>query len=786
MIRLHKHALMCLLGLVLVLMPPMVFSLGLGELRVHSKLNEPLAAEIPLIDIKAIEQSDIVASLADDQAYAKEGLELVGWVNQIQFQITKDKNEKIVIKLSTSQPIKDPFADLLVQVAWPNGKLVRAYALLLDPPTISNKKAQFKSQLSAISNEHELLPKTKKKQSVNRIYKNVKFQEKYSPGEGETLWGIARELVKESPFTVHQAIMVIVQKNPGAFTNGNINTIKHGAVLDLPSQDELSTSSSENAKHFVDRKMQPGQSTMTDGVQHTPTVQDPQSAQNVLNAQNIQNNQNAEKPLKLVSPLEEDSEINQSLLAPKGKNDVHVPTTPEGASQRLTLAEETLDTLKRTNQNLQSQNDSLAELLAAKEAELNRIRQTVEKSPYANMSKPTETFQGHENPEENVKKEALPSSTKAISQRQKQASSKNPTPHVEKITSEKSGAKNLIFTLFIIAFIFSLIGWIWYSRYYLYKLYQKLKISFPGKTIESQPVDIPQDKDIQSYSFQLDLDKAISAIDTQEKKIAKTQGPFNIDEQQQEDLQKKFQNLLEDAEIYIAYERYHQAEAILQEIINHSNMKDPTYWEAYLKLLELYVLTEKYAEYKKWYASIPVELKDLAPKVWSKINLLQDKVQSEMALHPPSASKNTVELVKNPVVEEELVLEEPKDAAVEEKLTLAPPQKGPAVEEKLTLAPPLKGPVIEEKITLKPLEEPTEQERVPKPAVQEALSLELTPPKLALVKEDEIQAQISLAKAYIEVGDNESANEILQKHLTQATPAQQEEIQKLLQQINQK
>jgi len=149
----------CLSSLVFAALPGAVQSITVGEIHLQSHLNEPLAAEIALGDLGNTLPSDIVLEAADPAAYANAGMEIPVWLNSIQFYVENDPETGLPkIYLKTFQAITDPFVDLIVQVSWPDGKLVKGYTLLLDPPakptvTVRKKKSLRKPAVVSPSSE---------------------------------------------------------------------------------------------------------------------------------------------------------------------------------------------------------------------------------------------------------------------------------------------------------------------------------------------------------------------------------------------------------------------------------------------------------------------------------------------------------------------------------------------------------------------------------------------------------------------------------------------------------
>ncbi len=107
---------------------------GLGKLSVTSALGQPLAAEIELFAADKAELESLSATLASDQAFRDAHVDFAPVLSTLRFTVVKKPNGKAVLKVSSSRPVNDPFIDMLVELNWASGRLVREYTMLLDPP----------------------------------------------------------------------------------------------------------------------------------------------------------------------------------------------------------------------------------------------------------------------------------------------------------------------------------------------------------------------------------------------------------------------------------------------------------------------------------------------------------------------------------------------------------------------------------------------------------------------------------------------------------------------------
>jgi pilus assembly protein FimV len=125
----------CTLGLLLSLaLPAVSHALGLGRIKVHSALNEPLSAEIEFTSVTDKELKGLTAALATRAEFESAGVERLPYLSVIKFAVAKKLDGRYILQLTTDQQVDEPFLHLLLQVEWPGGRLVREYSALIDPP----------------------------------------------------------------------------------------------------------------------------------------------------------------------------------------------------------------------------------------------------------------------------------------------------------------------------------------------------------------------------------------------------------------------------------------------------------------------------------------------------------------------------------------------------------------------------------------------------------------------------------------------------------------------------
>ncbi|HET7299325.1 MAG TPA: fimbrial protein FimV, partial [Oleiagrimonas sp.] len=133
----------------LALASSQAMALDLGQIQVKSALDRPLVAEIPLHPDYPGEADHVQVSLAPAAAFASAGISRADLKVPLTFTVVTHDNGQKFIRVTSTQPVREPYLDFLIQVTWPKGKMLREYTVLLDPLSSS---ATFSSATPASTN----------------------------------------------------------------------------------------------------------------------------------------------------------------------------------------------------------------------------------------------------------------------------------------------------------------------------------------------------------------------------------------------------------------------------------------------------------------------------------------------------------------------------------------------------------------------------------------------------------------------------------------------------------
>lgn len=248
-----KLRFLSLIGLLLSLWMTGVHALGVGEIELNSHLNQKLAAEIPLLDASGLRADEVLVSLGSSEDFERAGVERFYYLTDLRFEVFIDGRGPR-IRVTSRQPVTEPYLNFIVEVLWPNGRMLKEFTLLLDPPTyeaaVSRPQtdgptstrvapAPDRPLQEAASEESSFpaVPTSSYTRPAGAAPPSVPPSDGVST-TGQTLWGIAERYNPDASLTVGQYMLAIQRRNPDAFIRENINLMKGGVRLQMPGADE--------------------------------------------------------------------------------------------------------------------------------------------------------------------------------------------------------------------------------------------------------------------------------------------------------------------------------------------------------------------------------------------------------------------------------------------------------------------------------------------------------------------------------------------------------------------
>jgi len=385
----------------LLLLPLVGNALQLGKIVVTSSQGQPLNAEIEMMLTPGEDLSKLKTSLATKESYESQGIERLAIHNNISVELQKNEKGQTILKLKSTQPVPDPFLDLLIQVDSAKGRNYREYTVLLDPP----ETPIIQQEKIVAIDKAEPLPMNDKKEVKESVDKNkitfekenknnLKPLEKNKPADlssksitvkpADTIYKIAREN-KIPGITTEQMVVGIFNLNELAFTNKNINGLEVGQKIALPTKDDFMNLT--HAKAMAEIKIQSSQwnkySTKTaEAVANSPKVISTTPEAPLTPATIIQNQPASSAPrIKLTGDTltnnKNSKEIIQKELNQINDDKTALEKNIKDAEQKIILLEKELADAKKI---LTISNQALFDL-QEKSKQVNQTKDSTTKAP---------------------------------------------------------------------------------------------------------------------------------------------------------------------------------------------------------------------------------------------------------------------------------------------------------------------------------------------------------------------------------------------------------------------
>ena len=228
---------------------------GLGKLTVLSGLGQPLRAEIELSTSSGEDPSSMSVKLASPEAFRSANIEFNPSLLSLRFTV-ENRGGRQVIRVNSTQPVNEPFVDMLLELSWNNGRLVREYTFLLDPPELrSTQPAQVAAAPAARSrSQTAATPAAPAAAATDAAPARAASAEEnpsnYRVRRGDTLGRIAGR-VKPADISLDMMLVALYRANPDAFIGNNMNRLKSGQILSVPDAGAIKGGASEGEARGV-------------------------------------------------------------------------------------------------------------------------------------------------------------------------------------------------------------------------------------------------------------------------------------------------------------------------------------------------------------------------------------------------------------------------------------------------------------------------------------------------------------------------------------------------------
>ncbi len=247
-------------------------ALTLGRLSVLSFLGQPLVAEIEVPEISPEESNSLRVVIANAEAFKSAGLDYSAVVAELRVTGKRRADGRAILEVRGSQAITAPFVDLVLEITWNAGRMLRDYTVLLDPPATPNQAlvvpAPTLPMLSSSSTpvaqagpvvttpaegftvKTQVIESELRAKPASAIKPKPNGRDRLKIKKGDTAAAIA-EANKPEGVSLDQMLVAMLRSNPQAFVDGNVNRLKAGVVMEMPTAEEATATKALEAKNNI-------------------------------------------------------------------------------------------------------------------------------------------------------------------------------------------------------------------------------------------------------------------------------------------------------------------------------------------------------------------------------------------------------------------------------------------------------------------------------------------------------------------------------------------------------
>jgi len=658
------------------------FALGIGGIKLNSTLDQPLDANIELLGVSSDELPEIEIKLASIAIYERMGIERNTLIEQLVFKVQEQDDGKHVIHISTNRSVTEPFLNFLIEVNWRNGRLLREFTVLLDPPVLLEEEAapvdapetelppSFSVTTQTDEEAETLAPMVEAPKAEEAVEETEEFVEaesaeeevaeenesspamdssregtstssnssgtlatEYTVQKNDQLWKIAQDLRPQN-VSVEQMMLALQRENPEAFFGDTVSQLKAGAVLrvndtsalDMVTVSEAITEITRQHHEWLayKRERQARNAVAADSADTQITEEESFGSDSSEFIADIPEEDSS--LLKLVSPIDEQADSAQTNAALEaGESEL------ASLNVELSMASEDIEAKRRENEDLRTR-------LAALQDQMNKAKNLIE-------LKDNELNQFDTGVEDETISQILPSVELDVESELSTTADVAPPVTPEFDEPEQETAPNLwedpitIGTAAGVGLLLLLIVMVMRrKRKEAQDEYESEAIDYEDNSLEELFADPEKSNDeTQIIKFN------DSYTDTEKEESDVSLEPLtelNFESNENELLENKEPLLdpIAEADVYLTYEKYDKAEVLLNDAIQ----AEPGRQELKLKLLEVYALSHNVDAFNNaaeiLYASVSGD--DQNP-IWQQAIVLALEIGSGSPLFSSSQSAAT-------------------------------------------------------------------------------------------------------------------------------------------------
>ena len=594
-----------------LLVPASAYSLGIGDIKLHSALNQRLDAEIALLLSSGETVADVKVNLASPEKFDEAGVPWSYFLSKIKFTAVTQANGSTVVKLSSKEALREPFLDFLLEVSWATGSLYREFTVLVDPPvaytqsTIPVIQKPQQIDTSAVISAEKVSARA---QQGSRATVNMDGLTKKS----DSLWGVAKKTNVHDDVSIEQMMLAIYEANPKAFYKKNVNALMAGKRLDIPERQAILKLSKKQALAAYRQQDNEWRGRVGKKATQQSIAQTELATQLELEApvvDDITDGSVVAAADDQVSKSVVDSEIKDSIVD-TGTEGLAVQAKMEKLEQQLVMMQKML--VLKDEQIASLQNKKVSDAVVKPGIDAKKVTATDKPKQH----KPSDT-------------KPVKSTTAVVKK-----AIKKPKP----IAKAKPEADDDMLTYAIggtgLAILAGL-GFLWWRKRQdedqtdTESMFASAsEISLPDSSAEDE-LSIPIVDDSSSYD--------VGTVGESSFLSEFTPSDFDAFDTDHHEV-----DPISEADVYLAYGRYQQAEDLMREAIKDSPERD----ECKLKLLEIFYANENKTAFEEYAKELVSSGKHEDKDFWSKVTEMGGELDPESPIYADKASFDAVNLAE--------------------------------------------------------------------------------------------------------------------------------------------
>lgn len=273
-----------------VMLPGLGHALAVRDLQTKSALGEPYQGEIELVEIGDLNPDEIKVTLATQEDFERLSVDRVYFLTDLRFDVVLNPGGRSFVKITSAKPVREPFLNFVVRIAWPGNARLQEVTALLDPPVMADTAPQAVVRPVAVPQaaapveaapaepaQVTLAPEeavgeapapvipqpaavaekpVRQPAPVAQQPEPVPQPDSYRTRSGDTMWKVGEQLRPSDSVSVSQTMIAIQRANPKAFAGDNINQLKRGQVLRIPSESQIREVSAQEAAASIREQTQ--------------------------------------------------------------------------------------------------------------------------------------------------------------------------------------------------------------------------------------------------------------------------------------------------------------------------------------------------------------------------------------------------------------------------------------------------------------------------------------------------------------------------------------------------